>query len=79
MMFDLNEEIESGINGEWITNVVCVGDNVAVIAKSKTDEQFQLLLVDKMVHIVHESFKDEWGNSYVEGDVILRGYQYERL
>jgi hypothetical protein len=39
-MFDLNEEIESGINGEWITNVVCVGDNVAVIAKSKTDEQF---------------------------------------
>jgi hypothetical protein len=40
MMFDLNEEIKSGTSGEWITNAVCVGDNVAVIAKSETNEQF---------------------------------------
>jgi hypothetical protein len=26
-----------------------------------------------MVHIVHESFEDEWGNSYVEGDVVFEG------
>ncbi len=67
MMFDLDEEIESGTSVEWITNAVCVGDNVDVITKSGTNEQLWLLLVDNMVHIIQESFEDEWGNIYVEG------------
>jgi hypothetical protein len=77
-MFDPNEKVECGIGGEWIVNVVCVGDNVAVITNNKTNEQFWLLLVDKTIH-VHESFEDEWGNSYVKKDVVLRGYWYEKL
>jgi hypothetical protein len=52
MMFDLNEEIDSGIGGEWIANVIWVGDNVDVIVESGIDEQLWLLLVDKMVHII---------------------------
>lgn len=79
MMFNLDEKIKSGIGGELITNAVCVGDNVAIIAKSETNEQFWLLLVDRTIHIVHESFEDEWDNFHVEGDVVLRGYWYERL
>jgi len=27
MMFDLDEEIEWGIDGEWIIDVLCVKDN----------------------------------------------------
>jgi len=49
-----------------------------VITNNKTNEQFWLLLVDKTIH-VHESFEDEWGNSYVKKDVVLRGYWYEKL
>ncbi len=61
-MFDLDEEIERGIGGEWIANVVCVEDNVVVIIESGTYEQFSLLLVDKMVHVVQKSFEVEWGS-----------------
>ncbi len=42
------------------------------------DKQFWLLLVDKTIHIMQESFKDRLGNSYIEGDVVLRGYWFER-
>jgi hypothetical protein len=37
-MLDPYEEIKSGIDGEWISNDVCVGDNVAVIVGSDNDE-----------------------------------------
>jgi hypothetical protein len=42
------------------------------------DEQFWLLLVDKTIHIMQESFEDGWGNSSIERDVVLRGYWFER-
>ncbi len=38
MMFDLDEEIESGTHGEWIVDAVCIGDNVVIIAESETNE-----------------------------------------
>ncbi len=58
MMIDLDEEIDNSTSGEWIAYGVYVGDNVAVIIDSETNEQFWLLLVDKVVHNVEESFKD---------------------
>ncbi len=76
-MLDLDEEIESGTNGEWIYDV-CVGDNVVVIVNNDNDEQLWLLLVDKIVHIIQASFEDGWGNPYVKGNVVLRGYWYAR-
>jgi hypothetical protein len=39
MIFDTDEKIKSGTNGEWIIDVVCVGYNVAIITKSGTYEQ----------------------------------------
>jgi hypothetical protein len=39
MIFDMDEKIKSGTSGEWIVDVVCVGDNVVIIPKSGTYEQ----------------------------------------
>jgi hypothetical protein len=38
MMLDPYEEIECGTSGEWIFDVVCVGDNVIIIANMNTNE-----------------------------------------
>jgi hypothetical protein len=38
MMFDSDEKVENGTGGEWITSAICVGDNVAIIVESETDE-----------------------------------------
>jgi len=53
---------------------------LCLIIVNETNEQFWLLLVDKIVqYVMHESFEDRWKNSYVKGDVIMRGYWYEML
>jgi hypothetical protein len=31
-MFDLDEEIKWGIDGEWIVDVVCVKDNIMLLS-----------------------------------------------
>jgi hypothetical protein len=74
MMFDPNEEIEIVMGGKWIIDVVCIEENVVFICDNDMDERFWLLLVDKTIYIMQESFEDMWGNSYVEGNVVLRGY-----
>jgi hypothetical protein len=74
MMFDPNEEIEIVMGGKWIIDVVCIEENVVFICDNDMDERFWLLLVDKTIYIMQESFEDRWGNSYVEGNVVLRGY-----
>jgi len=30
-------------------------------------------MVDKGMHIIQESIKDDWNNEYVEGDGVFRG------
>jgi hypothetical protein len=35
----MDEKIKSGTSGEWIVDVVCVGDNVVTITKNGTYEQ----------------------------------------
>jgi hypothetical protein len=37
------------------------------------------MLIDKGVHMVETSFTNGWTNEYVEGDVVLRGFWYDRL
>jgi hypothetical protein len=32
LMFDLDEEIEWGLNGEWIVDVLCVKDNIMLLS-----------------------------------------------
>ena len=55
---------------------VQVGENVAV-STGLVKEPFWILLCDKAVHIVIESFIDGWQNSYVVGDVVIRGFYYK--
>jgi len=35
------------------------------------------MLVDKCVHVVKENFIDVWGNSYLEGEMVVWGYWYD--
>ncbi len=58
MMIDFDEEIESDTSGEWIVDGVYVGNNVSIITHNETNEQFWLLLMDKIIDIVEESFDD---------------------
>lgn len=58
MMIDFDEEIESDTSGEWIVDGVYVGNNVFIITDNETNEEFWLLLMDKIIDIVEESFDD---------------------
>lgn len=58
MMYDFKEEFEVGLGGEWIVEVVQVGDNVAIRADNSTDESFWLMIVNKGVHTVFAPFID---------------------
>jgi hypothetical protein len=66
MMYDSDEEIEVGIEGEWIA------DNVVV--PTPTNEPFWLMLVDKGAHIVLESFEDGHKNEWNVRNVMVKGY-----
>jgi hypothetical protein len=37
------------------------------------------MLVDRSCHVVVETFTDDWQNMFEAGDVIIRGYWYEKL
>jgi hypothetical protein len=37
------------------------------------------MLVDKCVKVVESNFTDSWGNLYLEGEMVLRGYWYDIL
>jgi hypothetical protein len=37
------------------------------------------MLVDKCVHVVEENFTNAWGNSYLEGKMVVQGYWYNIL
>jgi len=43
------------------------------------EEFFWLMLVEKCPRIVVKSFEDGWKNAWTEGDVVIRGYWYEKL
>lgn len=58
MMYDFKEEFEARSGGEWIVEVVQVGDNVVICANNFTYESFWLMIVHKGVHIVFTPFKD---------------------
>jgi len=77
IMYDPNEEIEVGTGGEWITDNLHPGDNVAIL--TTTNEPFWLMLVEKGVHVVDKYFTYFDGNECTQGDMVVKGYWYERL
>ncbi len=59
-MMGVDEEIEYGARGEAIAENVAIGDNVAMPCESGNGEQFWLLLCDKLVHIMVETFTNPY-------------------
>ncbi len=58
---------------------VTIGDNIVMLCKSKSGEQFWLLLYDKPKHMVIETFVDAYKNTYYEGDSVIQGQHYELI
>ena len=77
-LYDMDEELEVGLDGETLADGLSVGDNVAIWAPFQ-DEPFWLMLVVKDVHAVEEAFTDPDGNNYVPADVVFSVLWYERL
>jgi hypothetical protein len=76
-MYDPNEEIEASTGGEWIVDNLHPSDNI--IIPITINEPFSLMLVEKGVHVVDNSFIDYDGNEWTQGDMVVGGYWYERL
>ncbi len=55
-----------------------IGNNV-VVCENSTDEHFQLLLCDKPIHTMKESFINEWGQTWYESDNVTGGLWHEQL
>jgi hypothetical protein len=63
--------------GEWIANNLHPNDNVVI--PTTTDEPFWLMLMEKGIHVVDNSFTNFDGNEWTQGDMVVRGYCYEWL
>jgi hypothetical protein len=63
-MYDFNKELYAETDVEQICEDVQVGKNVAV-PTDLTNEPFWILLCNKAIHVVQESFLDAWDNSFV--------------
>jgi len=68
MMYNLDEEIEACIEGEWVVDNLCPSDNVAI---PTTNEPFCLMIVEKGPHVVAKSFKDVDANKWTKGDMVI--------
>ncbi len=71
-MYDPNEEIEVGTEGEWIANNLHLGDNVTI--PTTIYEPFWLMLVEKGSHVVDNSFTNFDQSDWTHGDMVVRGY-----
>jgi hypothetical protein len=74
-MHNFDEEVDVRTWGEWIINNLLPCDNVAIVLDD-CEEQLWFMLIDETPHSVDVSFKDKWGNTWTEGDVVTRGYWY---
>jgi hypothetical protein len=73
MIYDIDNEIKDGIGGKWKADNLHPSDNIGM--PTLTDEP----LVDKGVHTISKFFEDVDINEWTKGDVVVRGYWYERL
>jgi hypothetical protein len=66
------------VPSEVIDDQLLPGYNVAVPTDLE-DEAFWLLLVNKSPHVIKVDSVDHYGNTWKAGNLLLRGYFYERL
>jgi hypothetical protein len=69
MMYDSDEEIEVGTNGEWIVENLVPGDNVA--SPSGTTDPFWIFLVDKGPLLLNQTFEMDGG---IGGHKVIMSY-----
>jgi hypothetical protein len=72
-LYDGEEDVEAGSNGECIADALCIGDKVVVHAPDG-GEPYWLMMVVIPTHIVLETFTDPDVNTYLPGDVVFSGY-----
>jgi hypothetical protein len=58
---------------------VHVGNDVAVRCESSNDEDFQILLCDKGLHMIQQGYKDGWGQDWLHGYQVNQEIWYETL
>jgi hypothetical protein len=67
-MLGIEEETKYGYDGETMVDGVAIGDNIVMSCESSNGEQFWLLLCDKPMHVVTNTFTNTLKNTYYEGD-----------
>jgi hypothetical protein len=77
-LYDGEEDVEAGSNGECIADALCIGDNIAVRAPHG-GEPYWLMMVVIPTHTVLETFTDPDTKTYLPGDVVYTSYWYEQL
>ena len=77
-MYNNDEDVEAGLDNDWIADGLCKGDNVAV-RSPLPEEPYWLMLVHTATHTRQEGFTDPEGNEYGPGDVIFSGFSYKHL
>jgi hypothetical protein len=77
-LYNNDEEVQAGTDGEWIADGLSVGDNV-VVRSLLHEEPYWLMLVYTTTHTLEEGFTDPEGKEYGPGDVIFSGFWYKRL
>ncbi len=65
------DEINYGNGGEEMAKDVHIGDNVAIRCQTSTNEDYQILLCDKGLHMIQEGFTDSWGQEWFLGDQVI--------
>jgi hypothetical protein len=78
-MLGIEEEIGYVVGGKALVDNVAIGDIVDVLCENGNEEQFWLLLCDKPVHTMLETFTNAYKNTYYEGNFVIHDCYYELI
>ena len=65
------EDIEFGGDGGNLCDNVYIGDNISFLYNNGGDEEFWLLPIDQVVHTLHATIVDGWGQEFLEGEYVV--------
>jgi hypothetical protein len=59
---------------------VKLGDNFVVISNDlENGDPFFVVFCDKSLRMCEQTFEDNWGNTWYQGDMILQGVWYDKV
>ncbi|WAR05607.1 hypothetical protein MAR_020976 [Mya arenaria] len=68
---------ECGDEEASLSDILTVGDVVAVIADDET-EDYYLLKVTKATHVLTRDTDDQWGNRFMKGSSVVQGLYFNK-